>query len=278
MARVIWWILVALASASAHGWTARQVAVHNGFAVPECVVVDPADGSAYVSNIEAAPNGYWADDGRAFLSKLTADGPRRWVDSSPQAPLGAPKGMAILDGVLHVADNTVVRRYRLSSGQAQPPVRDERWQRLNDMASDGTAVYVSDTATGSVYRIAGSEVQPIQGPPSVNGITFHDGHMYAVSWDLHDIYELDPSGNEGPQAFGLAEHFVNLDGVEVLGDGTFLVSDFMGNKVCAVAADRRTVTVLIRVTSPADIGLDRARGLLYVPQFTADQVAVYQLD
>ena len=101
--------------------------------------------------------------------------------------------------------------------------------------------------------------------------------MFGVSWDLHEIDELDPSGGKAPVAFGLAEHFTNLDGIEVVEDGTFIVSDFMGNKVCAISPDRASVTTLAELDTPADIGLNRTDGLLYVPQLTQDKVAVYRI-
>lgn len=54
--------------------------------------------------------------------------------------------------------------------------------------------------------------------------------------------EIDTSGKQPPQPFGLADHFTNLDGIEVLEDGTFIVSDFVGDKVCLISPDRKTVT------------------------------------
>ena len=101
--------------------------------------------------------------------------------------------------------------------------------------------------------------------------------MFGISWSLHEIYELDPSGKKDPVAFGLAEHFVNLDGIEVLDDGTFIISDFMGNAVYAVSPDRSTVRTLIEIHTPADIGINRTEGLLYVPHFKEDVVSVYRL-
>jgi hypothetical protein len=78
-------------------------------------------------------------------------------------------------------------------------------------------------------------------------------------------------------AFGLDRHFTNLDGIEVLDDGTFVVSDFTGNKVCTIPPDRSRVDTLVETPTPADIGLNRKAGLLYVPQFTSDTLSVYRL-
>jgi hypothetical protein len=101
--------------------------------------------------------------------------------------------------------------------------------------------------------------------------------MFGVSWALHEIYELDPTGKSQPQAFGLADHFTNLDGIEVLADGTFIVSDFKGNKVCTVSPDRSSVRTLVEVTSPADIGLNHEEGLLYIPHFMENKLSIYRI-
>ena len=274
----------------------------SGFAVPECVVVDPSTGDAYVSNIEAAEGQYWSDDGRAFISRLKPNGTMdvlRWRGSTRKAALNAPKGMCILRGTLYAADNTRVVSYSLASGMPGPVIPIPGAKHLNDMATDGRAVYVSDTEGGKVYRLP-SRVIPLRdartgrtvraplatdgrvvsvaAPKSVNGITFHRGHMYCVSWDLHEVYEMDATGRRAPRAFGLASHFKNLDGIEVMDDGTFLVSDFTGNKVCAISPDRKRVTTLATLDTPADIGFDRKRNRLFVPLFGKDRVATLGIE
>jgi len=278
------WVLLgcaALAGCAGGGWSARETAVIGGFRVPECVLVDPETGSVYVSNMDAAAEQYWTDDGTGFISRLRPGGlveALRWQDSTPQQPLHSPKGMTVAGGVLYVADNRRVVGYPVAGGAPAAPLQGPVGQRLNDMATDGQAPYVSDTGAGKVYRLSPDGYREIKAPEGVNGITFHQGRMFAVSWTLHDVYELDPAGLADPVAFGLAAHFRALDGIEVLGDGTFLVSDFQGNRVAAVSPDRRTVRTLLKVETPADIGLDPARGLLYVPKFKAGQVGVYRLE
>lgn len=267
------------------GWTARKVRVIEGFNAPECVVVAPASQTGYVSSVVAprdlaGSEKYWTDDGTGFLSQLSPEGrlaKLRWIDSEPAAVLHAPKGMCILDGILYVADNTRIRRVSLRRNAVLEPIKVSGARRLNDLATDGKAVYVSDTGAGKVYRLRGGTQRTIQAPEGVNGITFHKGRMFAVSWGLHEVYELDPSGGGAPRPFGVAKHFTNLDGIEVLEDGSFLVSDFVGGKLSIISPDRKTVRTLATLESPADIGLNRSRGLLFVPQLKTDQVTVYEL-
>ena len=114
----------------------------------------------------------------------------------------------------------------------------------------------------------------------INGITFFKEKMYAVSWSEHDLYELDSGGKAEPKPFGLAKHFKNLDAVEVLRDGTFIVSDYGGGKIYTVSPDGKTVHTIIETKgdTPADFGLDRKRSLLYVPYMKSSRVVVYKLE
>ncbi|NOY79544.1 MAG: hypothetical protein GXP31_00930 [Kiritimatiellaeota bacterium] len=265
-------------------WYAVPVAVIEGFKTPESVLVDPAGGVAYVSNVETASRGYWMVDGQAFISKLKVGESvqleaLRWIDSTPQHTFNALKGLCLLNGKLFAADIDRIREVSIGTGGQVRTIRILRARQLNDMATDGKNVYVSDTGAGRVWRVnfTGYGHFPIQAPPSVNGITFFKGKMFAVSWELHEVYELDPTGRRAPISFGLSRHFISLDGIEVMDDGTFLVSDFKGNKVSAISADRTRVDPLVRLESPADIGYDRQRKLLFVPQFMVDRVAVYRL-
>ncbi|PXA04397.1 hypothetical protein DDZ13_07650 [Coraliomargarita sinensis] len=258
-------------------WQAEHLVTIDGFKVPECVLWDGGQGLAYVANVESEPEHYWDDDGVGFISTIKANhqvGELRWFTSRPDQIIHSPKGMCVLNGELYFSDNTRVMRV----GDDRLQLVAEGFVKANDLATDGKRVWVSDTAAGKVFALHpdGSRSE-IRAPASINGITFDDDKMYGVSWDLHEIYELDPTGEKEAIAFGLAEHFVNLDGIEVLEDGSFIVSDFMGDAVYLIEADRKTVHKLIDIPTPADIGIKREEGLLYVPQFKQDKVSVYTL-
>ncbi|NIA14297.1 MAG: hypothetical protein GWP08_09455 [Nitrospiraceae bacterium] len=263
-------------------WTARPVKLVKGFAVPESVLPDPANGRLFVSNIEAEEGAYWNRDHKGFVSKLTADAEieeLRWLEKTLGVRLSSPKGMCLLNGVLYMTDNDRLLAYTIDRDPPLlVPVKLPGAEMLNDVATDGHVVYVSDTRQGVIYKVdpnGGHEV--IQAPEGVNGVTCWQGRLFAVSWTLHDVYEIDPSGRKPPRPFGLASEFTNLDGIEILDDGTFIVSDYSGSRVCAIGPRGTPCRTLIKLATPADIGVDRARGLLYVPQLTRDRVAVYRL-
>lgn len=264
---------------SGQQWQAEHVTTLSGFNVPECAVYAPDSGMVYISNIDCGPEEYWLDDGKGFITVLGTDNlvnTKRWVESKTACALHAPKGMCLLGNHLYFADNTRLMRCTLTGDNIE--VVTTGFSRANDLCTDGRNVWVSDIMTGKIYAISPSgEKREILSPEGVNGITFAGEKMFGVSWSLHEVYELDPSGNNAPVAFGLAEHFTALDGIEVLADGTFIVSDFMGNKICTISPDRTVVQTLIETVSPADIGLNREKGLLYVPQLLEDKLSVYRL-
>ena len=267
-------------------WTAKRVAIFEGFQTPECVAVDPRSGMPYVSNIVADKSAtgseqYWSIDNNGFISRLEPGGQLDvllWRESSPKIPLNSPKGICFLGGRLHCADVSHMVSFDLNQNQDSSVTSIPGAKQLNDAVTDGKAIYLSDTATGKVHRLALGSHSTIKGPKGVNGITFCGRRMYAVSWDCHDIYELDTSGQADAEAFGLESHFAALDGIEILDDGTFLVSDFMGNKVSTISKDRKMVRTLLEIKTPADIGFDRCRLLLYVPLFMEDRIEVFKLE
>lgn len=267
----------------AETWTLEKVGMIEGFSTPEGVLADRSNGTVYVSNVDTTRAGAWDVDGRAFLSRLKPGGEvdiLRFLESTAKAQLNAPKGMCMLNGKLYVADINRVLQISLGDAPTAKPIELFHAKRLNDVATDGKDIYVSDTAGGRVFKLGSSKYahKTIKAPAAVNGITFHKGAMFAVSWALHDVYELHPADPDAaPTPFRLARHFTNLDGIEVLDDGTFLVSDYKGGKVCSITPDRKSVETLVRVGTPADMGLDRERKLLYVPMFEPDKVAVYKL-
>jgi len=258
---------------------AEHIMTLEGFKHPESTLYDAKSGNIFVSNIECEIGQYWADDGKAFISLVKKDNTiqaLRWVDSKPTALMNGNKGLTILGDHLYVADNTRLLRCTLSGQKVE--VVASGFTKANDLCSDGSNVWLSDTGAGKIYCIKPcGEKREIKAPPAANGITFVGTKMFGVSWDLHEVYELDPTGKNDPLPFGLASHFTTLDSIEVLKDGTFLVSDFKGHKICTISADRKTVTTLIKLETPADIGIDHEAGVLYVPQLLANKVSVFKL-
>jgi hypothetical protein len=267
------------ATKSTVDWVARPVATVEGLDVPMCVEVDPS-GQVFVSNIETRTEGYWKKDGTGFISRLAPGGKLeelRWLNSTPAGILNAPKGMCILKDSLYVADIDHIVRYGLKGDEKPEIIEVGGAQRLVDLATDGKVIYASDTGRSLIYRIAGDQTTEISAPARVGAIAYDNGMIIAASSAQHELYEIDPTGMAPTKALGLATYFTDLGGVQVLSDGSLILADFGGNKICTVSPDRKTVKTILDVKSPAIIAVDQKRNLLYVPMLRQDKVAVFKL-
>ncbi|NQZ58424.1 MAG: hypothetical protein HRT88_13275, partial [Lentisphaeraceae bacterium] len=93
--------LIALTSCQSTSWSLKKIKTVEGFDAPEAMLYDAKSDTVFISNIETSTGGWWADDKKAFISTMTADGQvkeMRWLNSSKKHPLHALKGMTILDG------------------------------------------------------------------------------------------------------------------------------------------------------------------------------------
>jgi len=268
---------------TSHQWQTQKLAQIDGLNAPECAFVVPETGEVYVSSIHALEeNGddrYVLADGNGFITRLRPGGQLddlHWFKSTAEGPLNGPRGICIFRDVLYTADTDHVRRIDMKTGKMLAPILVEGAKLLNDIATDGQDVYVSDTFTDKIHRLEGDGYTTIADLPSANGLAFAGGRMYCTSWAAHEIYEVDVTGKTAPVAFGLADKFGGLDGLVILPDGQFLVSDYKDGKVAIVSADRKTVRTLFELNTPADIGVDFDRGLLYVPLLEDGAVAIYE--
>ena len=271
--------------ASFEGWRVEEIARVSSLAVPECTAVDVVTGDVFISNIDAPEEGpdnrYNTDDHQGSITRLKAGGALHsnpWVKSEVNAPVNSIKGVCVLNGVVYACDVDHVRRRSIKTGQALDPILIRDAEFLNDAATDGKYIYVSDSNTNKIHRLDGDKYIDIPAPKNPNGIAFSGGKMFVVSWAAHEIYEVDMDGIFDPTPFGLADQFEGLDGVEVLSDGTFMVSDQKQNRIALVSSDRKRVRTLVEVKGgPADFGVDLKRGFLYVPLIWADSAVAYKL-
>lgn len=115
--------------------------------------MDPERSYVYVSNINGDPD---EKNGQGYLSRLTTDGrltEQQWVTG-----LNAPKGMAIHDGYLYVADIDRLVKIELNTGRWVRDFTAPEALLLNDVVANGNGtLYVSDMVGNALYRLQGGE-------------------------------------------------------------------------------------------------------------------------
>ncbi|HEY3052169.1 MAG TPA: hypothetical protein VGK04_02140 [Thermoanaerobaculia bacterium] len=263
--------------------------ITEGLQTPESVLYDADQDVYFISNINGQP---LAADNNGYVLRVNPDTLKadKWVEGGQNSvTLDAPKGMAIVGDTLYVSDITTVRKFDRKSGAPQGEVRITGATFLNDLASDGKSVYVSDTGmkagaggnfepTGSdaIWQIQGSSRFTLAADKDLNrpnGIDIVDGKVWVVTFGSNELYQID----KGKKTNVVKLPKGQLDGLAHLSDGTFLVSSWEANAVYRGTATGPFTAVIENVKSPADIGYDTKRKRLLVPHFTENKVTVHAL-
>jgi hypothetical protein len=256
---------------------------------PESVLYDPAQDVYFISNINGA---MLTVDGNGFISRVDAQTLRiepHWIESGRNgAVLDAPKGMAIVGDVLYVSDIHTVRKFDRRHGTPLGNLDVAGSSFLNDIATDGHSLYVSDTGiligpgntfydTGSdaIWKITNDRLEKLASGPELrhpNGLDWFDGKLSVVTFRGNELYELD-GGRKNIVKMPAGQ----LDGVVHLADGSALVSSWKGNEIYRAPRHGDVEAILAGMDAPADLGYDTKRHRLLVPQPAANQVTVYSV-
>ncbi|TIL23065.1 MAG: SMP-30/gluconolactonase/LRE family protein [Mesorhizobium sp.] len=256
-----------------------------GFEQPESALFDAANKRLIVSNIVGNPS---EADGNGYLSVLSLDGKvttRHWTDG-----MDAPKGMAISDGKLYVADITHVRVVDLESGKLISTIDVPTAVFLNDMTADASGkVYVTDMLAEAIYRIDGGRPELFAKDAALaspNGIFADGNRLIVASWGKGikpDFSTAEPGGllsvdlaTRTVSHLPGAQKFANLDGVIVVGDSVYATA-YMAGTLYRYKAGGKPEAVATFKPGSADIGTD-GKSTIYVPQMNEGEVAALSLD
>jgi hypothetical protein len=266
--------------------------VISGFATPESVLHDAAADVYLVSNING---GSLDKDDNGFISRVSPDGEildLHWIDAETVGvTLNAPKGMAIQDGTLYVADIDCVRLFDAETGAHEDDICLEHATFLNDVAPGGNGtVFFTDSGfqpgpdgfapsgADAVYRLIDDDrVVAVKKEPSLggpDGVAVGKLGIMVVTSGSGEVYRLTA---EGERTNVMPPSKRQLDGIEMLPDGGFLMSSWGDRCVYRIGSDGHVSKVVADVDAPADIGYDATRNRVMVPLFNANQVRVRPL-
>lgn len=247
---------------------------------PESVLVDCERDTIYISNIETDDFGAWEDDGKGFITAIVDRGKhikKYWVNSRSYNILNAPKGMCLKGNILYVADNRRLLAISIKTPNSVNVLKIPKARKLNDITTDGKFLYISDTGRGVIYKFKNGKVLlVIKAIKGVNGLACFKGKLFAVSTSEGEIYQIDKKGVLPPHPMGLKKYFKGLDGIVFFKDGSSLVTDLRGQKLFSVNSEMDDVIKLANVKSPADLGVDMKRRIIYIPQLKSGQVTKFK--
>jgi sugar lactone lactonase YvrE len=255
-----------------------------GLAQPESVVQDPATDSIYVSNIAGA---IMQKDGNGFISKLRPDGTviaREWVKG-----LNAPAGMALHERALYVADVDELVEINVASGEIAKRHEAKGAIFLNDVAvdQDGT-VYVSDTPMNTIWRLKDGIFEPwlandaLNGP---NGLLVQGDKLIVASFgklpdqgapELGGLVAVDLKDQSVSKLRG--DPIGNLDGLQALGPGLYLVTDWAAGGLYRVDAKGKAERLIKLNKGSADFVYFPDKKTVLVPIMLSNALVAYALD
>ncbi|MGQ0809673.1 MAG: hypothetical protein ACT4OO_00405 [Nitrospiraceae bacterium] len=256
-----------------------------GLQSPYSFLADPSSKGYFISNMNGEPD---ARDNNGFITKLDEEGKvttlKFIAGGEGSVELHAPKGMALADQVLYVADLDMLRGFNKNTGKPVVSVpmpnapNTPRGQviALADVASNGKGLlYISDTTGNTIYKVDIARQHAVTvffhderlaGP---SGVAVHpkSGHLIVVSWEKGKIFDITPEGalTELVSNGFFSSRFQNLSGVDFDRWGNMYVSDQTKGKIWRMTHDARFQVIAEYLPAPADISVDRANNLILVP-------------
>jgi hypothetical protein len=238
---------------------------------PESVLFDEERNIMYVSNINGDPS---EKNGSGFISILNFDGSAKelqWVRN-----LNAPKGMALRDGKLYVADIDQLVEIDINNGKILNKYDAPGAVFLNDVAvCNNGIVFVSDTRTKKIHALQNNkftvwmEDGPFENP---NGLFTEGGKLYVG--DNH-IYEVDLKTKEVKKIISDAG---GVDGLEKNNEGEFVFSNWVGR--IFIHRNGKNIKLLDstdKKINTADLDFSKKHNLILVPTFFDNRIVAYRI-
>ena len=265
--------------------TVRLVAAPTGFTRPEAVRYDPAQDVYFVSNWgTGAPA---ARDDNGFISRMTPDGvvdSLRFIAGGMRgATLHSPRGMTIVGDTLWAVDADAVRGFHRRTGAVLATVDFSAHTLgfLNDIAAGPGALYVTDTGTDRIYRIAGGVITVAMADSALgrpNGITrdaARDRFVVVPFGGATAIRAWMPGGTTLTD-IGSSSGGGRYDGVEVLAGDRVLVASQRDSSIHLFAGGGGR-PIIRTGGAPADIAVDTRRHRVAVPFVARDMVEIWEM-
>ncbi|MFT3677643.1 MAG: hypothetical protein QM781_17260 [Chitinophagaceae bacterium] len=242
------------------------------FSSPESVMYDSASRLIYVSSI----NGNSGDkDGNGFISRLYSDGSVKdlhWIKG-----LDAPKGMAVYNNRLYVADIDHLVEIDRNTGSILNRYTSADAVFLNDVAVSGDGiVYVSDSRANRIFRLKESRLDVWLTHPEfskTNGLLVRGRYLYIGSTVIHRV------NRRNKRIKVIQEDCEGIDGLVENEKRELIFSNWFGR---IVMRKQRKLKVLLytkeQQINTADIFYSPELKLLLVPTFLDNRVLAYRIN
>ena len=286
--------------------------ITEGLAQPESVLYHSQSKTLFVANINGQPS---TKDDNGFIQVFSAKGKllkNHFIDGkNNDYELHAPKGMAISEEVLWVADIDSVRKFHIKTGQSLGSIEIEGATFINDItALEDGSVLVTDTGllsdfsnsgTDAIYRIykdgkikiitpirktqkqenskeksliSQEELYAKQNPNGI--IKIAQDRFIFVSYNKSGyVLTADLNGN----VLDLKTlPYSGLDGIILTKENQLIITSWSLKGVFLLDKDTgKTKVIRSGLESPADLGYSPHHNLLYIPSISKNEITVIKL-
>jgi sugar lactone lactonase YvrE len=243
---------------------------------PESVIFDEKYGVYYVTCIGGLPPD--AKDGDGYIARVDQQGvvqTPKWITG-----LNAPKGMALRNDTLYVADISDLVIIDVANNKIVKKIPIGGAQFLNDVdvTADGRIIF-TDSNTNHIHMYDGKSSKvffnsdTLGGP---NGVYVDGDQLVMASFGSGKVYTLSLNN---PVVEFKTDSIAGGDGVEKYSDGYF-VSNWNG-EVYFVDKDWKKTLLLdtkAEGRNAADIELVKKDNVLLVPEFFKNKVTAYKIN
>lgn len=238
---------------------------------PESVLYNSKLDVVFVANMGEVRD---TKNGDGFIALMNLKGEittLEWVTG-----LNDPKGMAVWEGKLYVADmdELVVIDINQSKVVKKYPAPNAKF--LNDVTvCKNGMVFVSDMRDQRIYALKKGVFESWlhhSDLENVNGLWAENGQLYAGN---NSVWRIDIASKAMVELFGETG---GIDGLETIGNGNFIFSNWSGR---IHVSDLGNVVTLLDTTeeqkNTADIDFIPGKNIVLVPTFFGNTVEAYKL-
>jgi hypothetical protein len=273
---------------------AQTKTITTGLQHPESII---SDGKFfYATNIGEALSPM-TKDGDGSIYKLSLDG-KLIEQRFNKSPLNAPKGTAIVNGVLYVADIDRVVGVDIRTGEQVKEIDLASFGTsfLNDISvKDETTLFVGSIDVSKIFVITLStpariEILDVPEIKSPNGLYYNKptNQLFFVELVRNDLLQgkigvIDWDKNNHPKMTYLSDLKGNFDGLQLIDRNTLLVSDwynFKEQKCRLIKVDiaHKKATPFLDDVDAADILYDRQNKRFVIPGLCKGTISVVVID
>jgi len=255
-----------------------------GFNNPESVIYDPSNDVLFVSNVNGSPT---EKDGNGYISKVLLDGTilsKKWVIG-----LNAPKGLAIYEDTLYVADIDTLVAIDIASGTISNSYQVDDAKFLNDVAANNDGrIFVTDMVLNRIHCLCDGQFNIWLESPQLenpNGLHAEGDHLILAAWGvMTEGFATEVPGHL--KSISISDKSItslggapigNLDGVESDGKDGYYVTDWMDGKLYQINKAGEATLLLELEQGMADHEVILEKNLIILPMMNNDKVLAYKI-